>query len=134
MPLAAITTPANASERDMVVPLMDAVIVKTGKPGRPRKRVKILVCDKGYDSNKIRAIVQLRGIRAQIPKRVWKNRNKPKGRPLLNTAPRYPVERTFAWYQRKYRRLATRWERIKACFDAFLALAFVHLWLGRLLG
>lgn len=50
MPLANCTTPANGSERDQVIPLLDSVKVKTNKPGRPRKRVKVLAADKGYDS------------------------------------------------------------------------------------
>ena len=50
MPLANCTTPANGSERDQVIPLLDSVKVKTNKPGRPRKRVKVLPADKGYDS------------------------------------------------------------------------------------
>ncbi|MEM6752098.1 MAG: hypothetical protein AAF630_03780 [Cyanobacteria bacterium P01_C01_bin.38] len=40
MPLANSTTPANGSEREQVIPLLDKVKIKTLKPGRPRKRVK----------------------------------------------------------------------------------------------
>ena len=50
MPLANCTTPANGSEREQVIPLLDKVKLKTLKPGRPRKRVKVLATDKGYDS------------------------------------------------------------------------------------
>ena len=42
MPLANLTTPANGNEREQVIPLLDRVRVKTNKPGRPRKRVKVL--------------------------------------------------------------------------------------------
>ncbi|NDJ25270.1 transposase [Nostoc sp. B(2019)] len=35
MPLANRTTPANGSERDEVIPLLDSVKVKTNRPGRP---------------------------------------------------------------------------------------------------
>ena len=35
MPLANRTTPANGSERDQVIPLLDSVKVNTNKPGRP---------------------------------------------------------------------------------------------------
>src|SRR5262249_26411076 len=75
-PRPACTTPANASEQDQVLPLLDAVHLDTGRPGRPKKRVKVLVADKGYDSKKLRARLRRRGIRAQIPKRVWKGRKK----------------------------------------------------------
>lgn len=134
MPLAASTTAANASEREQVIPLLDAVKVNTGKPGRPPKRVKVLAADKGYDSKELRETIRRRGIRPQFPKRVWKDRKPPRGRPIKEDVPRYPVERTFSWYQRKFRRLVVRWERIKHCFDAFLDLAFIWMWIPNLVG
>lgn len=106
MPLANCTTPANGSEREQVIPLLDKVKLKTLKPGRPRKRVKVLATDKGYDSKEKRAALRKRGIRPQIPKRVWKHR-KNKGRPIKISAPRYQQERCFAWYQRKTGELIT---------------------------
>lgn len=50
MPLANSTTPANGSEREQIIPLLDKVKLKTLKPAKPRKRVKVLATDKGYDS------------------------------------------------------------------------------------
>ena len=47
--------------------------------------------------------------------------------------PRFQAERTFAWFQKKYRRLVVRWERQVACFEAFLAIATIHIWIQRLL-
>jgi hypothetical protein len=35
------------------------------------------------------------------------------------------AERSFAWSQQKYRRLVIRWERLAACFAAFLAIATI---------
>ena len=52
----------------------------------------------------------------------------PRGRPIKKDVPRYPAERTCAWFQRKYRRLVVRWERLAACFNAFLAIAMIHIW------
>lgn len=132
MPLANRTTPANGSEREQVVPLLDRIEVKTNKPGRPRKRVKVLAADKGYDSKAIRATLRKRGIRPQLPKRVRKTK-KNRGRPIKISVPRFQQERCFAWFQRKYRRLVVRWERIAACFDAFLSLATIHIWIHRIL-
>src|SRR5262249_23879232 len=54
MPLANRTTPANRDERAQVVPLLDAVKVHTGKRGRPRKRLKVIATDKGYDAKALR--------------------------------------------------------------------------------
>ena len=50
MPLSNPTTPANGSETDQVIPLLDSVKVKTNKRGKPRKRLKVLAADEGYDS------------------------------------------------------------------------------------
>lgn len=132
MPLSNRTTPANGSEREQVIPLLDQVKLKTLKRGRPRKRLKVLAADKGYDSKQQRANLRKRGIRPQIPKRVWKTK-KNKGRPIKISVPRFQQERCFAWYQRKYRRLAVRWERQKVYFDAFLDLASIHIWVQRIL-
>ena len=54
MPLANRTTPANGDERAQVVPLLDAVKVHTGKRGCPRKRLKVIATDKGYDAKALR--------------------------------------------------------------------------------
>src|SRR6516225_6154147 len=53
-PLANRVTPANGDERAQVVPLLDAVKVHTGKRGRPRKRLKVIATDKGYDAKALR--------------------------------------------------------------------------------
>jgi hypothetical protein len=36
-------------------------------------------------------------------------------------------------WSKKYRRLVVRWERIAACFEAFLAIATIHIWMHRLI-
>jgi len=132
MPLACITTPANGSERQQVMLLIDRILVKTNQPGRPRKRVKVLAADKGYDSKDLRRALRRRGIRPQLPKRTGKTK-KNRGRPIRISVPRFQIERCFAWFQRKYRRLVVRWERISACFNAFVSLATIHIWINRIL-
>jgi IS5 family transposase len=132
MPLSTCTTPANGDERAQVLPLLEGLHIRTGKRGRPRKRPKILAADKGYDAKDLRHRLRTRGIRPQIPKRVW-NTKKSRGRPIKKDVPRYQVERTFAWFQRKYRRLVVRWERLAACFNAFLVIAVIHMWVHRLI-
>ena len=47
MPLSNLTTAANGSEREQIMPLLDRVKLKTLKRGRPKKRVKVLAADKG---------------------------------------------------------------------------------------
>ena len=132
MPLSNRTTAANGSERDKVIPLLDSVKVKTNKRGRPRKRLKVLAADKGYDSKEKRTALRKRGIRPQWPKRVWKTK-KNKGRPIKISVTRFQQERCFAWFQKKYRRLVVRWERISTSFDAFLSLATIHIWILKII-
>jgi transposase len=132
MPLAARTTPANGDERAQVLPLLDTLRIRTGARGRPRQRFKVLAADQGDDAKDLRQRLRRRGIRPQIPKRVWKTK-KPRGRPIKQDVPRFQAERTFAWFQRKYRRLVVRWERLAACFNALLARAMIHIWMHRLI-
>ena len=132
MPLSVITTAANGDERQQVIPLLDQLKVKTSKRGRPRKRVKVLAGDKGYDAAWLRVQLKRRGIRGQIIKRCFKGKRK-RGRPIKISVPRFQQERCFAWLQRKYRRLVVRWERLKGCFDGFLHLAIIHLWITKII-
>src|SRR5215217_4010479 len=54
MPLANRTTPAKGDERAQVRPLLDAVKIRTGKRGRPRKRLRVIATEKGYDAKALR--------------------------------------------------------------------------------
>ena len=132
MPIANLTTAANKSEREQIFPLLDSVKLKTLKPGNPKRKVKILAADKGYDSKGKRLALRKRGIRPQLPKRNYKTK-KNLGRPIKISVPRFQQERCFAWYQKKYRRLVVRWERQNVNFDAFLFLATIHIWINKLL-
>jgi hypothetical protein len=131
MPLAHRTTPAHGHERAPVLPRLDAVRLRTGKPGRPRKRPKVLATDQGDDAKALRLQLRNRGLRARIPKRVWKTM-KSRGCPIKMDVPRFQAERTFARFQKKYRRVVVRWERLTACFTALLAIATIHIWIQRL--
>ncbi len=133
MPLVAITTPANGDERQQVLPMLAQIRLATGKRGNPKRRPKILAADIGYDARWLRKKLRTKGIRPQIKKRLCRGK-KPKGRPIKETVPRYQQERSFSWFQRKYRRLVVRWERLKVCFDAFLLLATSYIWFPRVSG
>ena len=132
MPVSAETSPANGDERKLAEYLVETVTVKTGKPGRPPKKIKRIAGDKGYDSQKLREFLLSKGIAPQIPRK--KNAVPRRGRPVLMRAPRFQIERTFSWLQRKFRRLAVRWERLPQCFNSFLSLGISVLWMQRLLG
>lgn len=132
MPISFCTTAANGDERQQVVPLLNKVKVKTSAVGRRKKRFKVLAGDKGYDAKWLRQLLRKRGIRGQIAKRRRQDR-KTIGRPIMISVPRFQQERCFAWLQRKYRRLVVRWERLQRCFDGFLHLAVIHIWINRIL-
>ena len=120
MPLTNSTTAANGSEREQIFPLLDSVKLKTLKPGRPRKRVKVLAADKGYDSKDKRSALRKRGIRPQLPKRNYKTKRN-RGRPIKISVPRFRTESDVSLGIRDAgRRLVVRWSRQKICFDAFL--------------
>jgi hypothetical protein len=128
MPLANRVTPAKGEECAQGVPWLEAVKVYTGTRGRPRQRRKGLATE----ATALRQQLRQRGLRAQLPQRVWQTK-KTRGRPITKAVPRFPAERTFAWFQKKDRHLVVRWERIAAGFEAFLTLATVHIWLHRLI-
>lgn len=58
---------------------------------------------------------------------------KNRGRPIKISVPRFQQERCFAWFQRKYRGIVVRWERIFTCLNAFLSLATIHIWINRII-
>ena len=127
-PWAHRTTPAKGAEWAQVLPLLDAVKLRTGPRGHPRQRLKVIATDKGDDAQALRQQLRQRGMRAQCPKRVWETHNI-RGSPIKNVVPRCQAERTFAWFQKQYRRLVVRWERLAACCEAFLAIATIHIWI-----
>jgi transposase len=100
MPLAHRTTPATGDERAQVLPFLEAGKVRTGHRGRPRTRLKAMATDKGYAAQALRQQLRKRGIRAQLPKRVWQTKQN-RGRPSKRIVPRFHAERTFAWFQKK---------------------------------
>lgn len=119
-PLALDTTPANIDERKLVEPLLD----------RLHKKPAELYADKGYDALWLRWHLQkCRGIEPFIAKREWP---KPETPQPITQNKRWVVERTFAWYQRKFRRICLKWERKAAPWRGFLCAAFLFYWLQQL--
>ncbi|NRB06501.1 MAG: IS4/IS5 family transposase, partial [Richelia sp.] len=106
--------------------------VKTNKGGRPRKPLKVLASDKGYDSKDKRAALPRRGIRPQWPKGVWKIK-KNKGRPIKISVPSDNNNVVSHGKKNIVVLFVVRWERISACFDAFLSLATIHIWINKII-
>jgi transposase len=86
----------------------------------------MLLADRGYDADWIRAIVAKRRAWANIPPR--SNRNEPICfSPYLYRA-RNLVERFFNRIK-QCRRIATRYDKLAANYLAFIQLASIRLWL-----
>ena len=86
----------------------------------------MLLADRGYDADWIRALAAKRGAWANIPPR--SNRNEPICfSPLLYRA-RNMVERFFNKIK-QCRRVATRYDKLAANYLAFIQLASIRLWL-----
>lgn len=96
------------------MPLADGVVPVAGRVGRPRRRPDRLLADRGYDFDKYRRELRIRGIEPLIARRGEEH-----GSGLGSQ--RWVVERTFTWLH-QFRRLRIRWER-----DPNLHLAFMHL-------
>lgn len=53
-PLSFTCTGASGSERDEIEPLLNGIIVETGRKGRQKARPRTIELDKGYDSKELR--------------------------------------------------------------------------------
>ena len=115
IPLAALVTAANVNDVTQLVPLLDAVAPVRGKVGRPRRKPRAVVADRGYDSDPLRRALRSRGIRPVIGRR-----KTPHGSGLGRQ--RWVVERTVARLH-GFRRLRVRYERRADIHQAFLSLA-----------
>jgi len=121
-PLAIQTTPANVDERKVVEPLLDKL----------HQTPKALYADKGYDAFWLRWHLQkCRGIEPCISYRKWPKPDIPE---TITQNKRWVVERTFAWYQRKFRRICIKWERKSTSWNAFLSIALSCFWITKLVG
>jgi transposase len=115
IPLAVLLTGGNRHDVTQLKPLLDAVPPIRGRVGRPRRKPRVLVADRGYDFDKYRRLLRARGIRPMIARRGVVH-----GSGLGRW--RWMVERTLAWLH-QYRRLRIRWERRADIHESFLTLA-----------
>jgi len=86
----------------------------------------VVVADKGYDANCVRAHIRSQGAIPNIP-----NRSNRKKKFRWNKAmyrERNHVERFFNKLK-QFRRIATRYDKLGATFFAFIKLAAVRIWL-----
>ncbi len=137
-PLAVLLTPGQAGDNPQLLPLLDAIAVHAGGPGRPRKRPDMLIADKGYAYDLTRRALRRRGIAHTIPERCDQvGRRAAKGsaggRPPAFDAVVYRrrnvVERCFNRLK-QWRDLATRYANRASLYRASLILIAAIIWLS----
>lgn len=105
--------------------------------GRPKKRPQRLLLDKGYSYPKCRHLLERRGIKHLIPERQDQRKQRKKkgsrgGRPCRFVREEY---RERSWIERlinrlkRWRRIATRYEKRAENYLAFVLIACIMLWL-----
>jgi transposase len=115
LPLAFTLTAGNRHDITQLLALLDRVKPVRGSHGRPRKRPRQLIADRGYDSDRHRRELRRRGIKPQIARRKTEHGS---GLGVY----RWVIERSFSWLH-QFRRLRTRYERDPSMHEAFMHLA-----------
>lgn len=115
-PLGFILTGANVSDFDQAKPLLKRHL----KPGAGA------IMDKGYDSDAIRAYVNQLGGTAVIALHPSRSQKPAFDEHLYRE--RHRIENLFAKLKR-FRRIATRYEKLHSTFAAMLSLSCILIWL-----
>ncbi len=117
--MAVSVTGANRHDVTQLIPLVDAVPSVRGKAGRPRRRFRRVLADRGYDYDKYRRLLRSRNIQPVIARRATEN-----GSGLGKE--RWVVERTIS-HLHQPRRLRQCYERSDRMRLAFLKLRACQL-------
>lgn len=106
IPLRFLLSGGQASDISYAQPLLDEVSIPSSRRGRPRKRCKWLLADKGYDAEALRRYCDQYRVQPVIPLRSMKRKPKP-GLPRLFDRPKYRqrniIERMFGWLKENRR-------------------------------
>ena len=119
-------TAGHRHEAVMFEELMAGGTVRRPGVGRPRRRPKRIVGDKGYSSRRIRRYLRQHGIRITIPRRVNERRTGPFNRTIYRERNR--IERLINRLK-QYRRVATRYDKRAVNYLAALTIVAIRLWL-----
>ncbi|WP_431272477.1 IS5 family transposase [Dankookia sp. P2] len=125
-PMAFVLTPGERNERMALPDLLAAGAVRRGGRGPPRLRPKTLVGDRGYTGQPARDLLRRRGIAAAIPQ--LRTEKRPRLMDWNLYRERNVVERLVGRLK-EYRRVATRYDKLAACYLAFVQLTAVRMWL-----
>ena len=121
-----VITPGQRHEQQAMEALVDRGAVKRVGRGRPKVRPRRVAGDKAYSSRTARGRLRRRGIRAVIPRK----RNERRGPSFDRVAyrERNRVERLINRLK-QFRRVATRYEKRAANYQAMVTIACIMLWL-----
>ena len=108
-------TPGQAADVSEAEPLLDGVTAGA------------VAADKAYDSQSLVDIITAGGAQAVIPPRA--NRSQPRTFDRHIYKGRNLVERFFCRIQH-FRRVATRYDKLDARYEAFIAIAAAWIWLA----
>ena len=92
----------------------------------PVSKPRLFLADKGYDGDFLREELLIHGIRPVIPPKA--NRKNPPACDYRAYKDRNRIERMFNRLK-QFRRVATRYDKTRKSFSAFLALAAAKIWL-----
>lgn len=124
IPLCFQLSGGQVSDISYAQPLLEQVQI-AGQRGRPRKRCRWLLADKGYDAEHLRRYCDRYRMQPVIPLRTMKRKPKP-GLPRLFDKPKYRqrniIERMFSWLKES-RRIGTRYDKLAKSFGAMVSLA-----------
>ncbi len=121
-----ILTEGQRHEQPVLPLLMERGAVKRPGRGRPRVRPDRLAGDKGYSSRAVRRYLKGRGVGSVIPTKADEAPDPAFDRPAYRE--RNVVERLINRLKR-WRRVATRYEKRAANYRAMVTLAAILLWL-----
>ncbi len=135
-PLSVCLTAGQRHESRQLEPVLEKIRVPRRR-GRPRKRPKQVVADKGYSYPRCRKALRRRGIRHVIPERKDQKKQRQAKGYRGGRPPRFDrgVYRLRSWAERcvnrlkQWRRVATRYEKRAANYLAFVHFACIMIWI-----
>lgn len=122
-----VLTPGQRHEAVVFPTLLESRAVKRRGPGRPKRRPRRVVGDKGYSRRRIRQYARQHGMRVTIPRKTNECRKGPFNR--ASYCLRNRIERLIN-RGKQFRRLATRDEKRSAYYKAMWLIAATLLWLA----
>ena len=124
-----VLTPGQRHEAVVFAQLLESGEGKRSGPGRPQRRPRRMIGDKGHSSRRRRRYARRHGIRLTIPRKRNEGRTGPFERTLYRL--RHRSERRIKRCK-QYRRIATRDEKRAANYQALWLIAATILWVTAL--